>query len=206
MGRRPAVLLDRDGTLTEPRHYPSSPADLVLQAGIVRPLQRLQSLGIALVVVTNQAGLAHGYFADKDLDAMHIHLRSELAADGVHLDGIYACPHHPDGVVADLSVQCTCRKPEPGLLLMAARELGLDLSRSWMVGDFASDVAAGRRAGCHTAWVGPAALQTNGPEFVEAKDPNLRAATTAEALQTIADLMVSQRDLKGGAIVERRLR
>ncbi|MFF2816317.1 D-glycero-alpha-D-manno-heptose-1,7-bisphosphate 7-phosphatase [Kitasatospora cineracea] len=182
MNGRPAVLLDRDGTLTEPRHYPSSPAELVLQPGIGAPLRGLRELGVALVVVTNQSGLARGLFTPQDLDAMHRHLRSRLRALGVRLDGIYHCPHHPDGTVPELAVRCRCRKPGPGLLLRAAEDLHLDLARSWMVGDFASDVGAGRRAGCRTALVGPAAADP----APDSPAPDLRAPTTARALELIA--------------------
>ncbi|MFF8726198.1 D-glycero-alpha-D-manno-heptose-1,7-bisphosphate 7-phosphatase [Streptomyces sp. NPDC015171] len=181
---RPAVFLDRDGTLTEPRHYPSRPSDLVLQPGISPWLRTLrEEHGAALVVVTNQSGLARGLFGAPDLAAMHRHLRAELAAFEVELDAIYVCPHHADGVVPGLARSCACRKPEPGMLLRAAAELRLDLSRSWMVGDFASDVEAGSRAGCRTAWVGPGAAATasaGGPPV-----PTLRTATTAEALRAV---------------------
>ncbi|MFD8722639.1 D-glycero-alpha-D-manno-heptose-1,7-bisphosphate 7-phosphatase [Streptomyces sp. NPDC059629] len=185
MAGRPAVLLDRDGTLTEPRHYPSSPSDLVLQAAIAEPLRELQDMGVALVMVTNQSGLARGYFAERDLTLMHTHVRTGLDELGVRLDGIYFCPHHPDGVIAGLAVPCACRKPEPGMLLRAARELGLDLGRSWMVGDFATDVEAGRRAGCRTAWVGPHATEEAASQPRNASEPTLRAPTTAEALMHI---------------------
>lgn len=176
---RPAVFLDRDGTVTEPRHYPSSPSDLVLQPGVADALRELQHLGVALVLVTNQSGLARGFFTWHDLTAMHAHLCDLLGVSGVRLDGIYVCPHHPEGTVAGLAVRCGCRKPEGGLLFQAAEELGLDLERSWMVGDFASDVLAGHRAGCRTAWVGPAAVNGSCDDTVR---PDLRRATSAEAL------------------------
>ncbi|MDO0912061.1 HAD family hydrolase [Streptomyces sp. DT2A-34] len=182
--RKPAVFLDRDGTLTEPRHYPSRPSDLVLQPGIGPWLRALREHhGAALVVVTNQSGLARGMFTGLDLAAMHRHLRTELTAVDVELDAIYTCPHHVDGVVTGLARSCSCRKPEPGLLLRAAAELRLDLSRSWMIGDFATDVEAGNRAGCRTAWVGPRAAVT--ATTGELPVPTLRSATTAEALQAI---------------------
>ncbi|MFE7076402.1 D-glycero-alpha-D-manno-heptose-1,7-bisphosphate 7-phosphatase [Streptomyces sp. NPDC057620] len=180
---RPAVFLDRDGTVTEPRHYPRSPSDLVLQTGVADALRELQHLGAALVLVTNQSGLARGYFTWNDLESIHAHLGDLLGASGVRLDGIYVCPHHPEGTVTGLAVHCKCRKPNAGLLMRAADELGLDLKRSWMVGDFASDVLAGHRAGCRTAWVGPAAVNASGDRTVQ---PDLRRATTAEALHELA--------------------
>ncbi|MFC7897766.1 D-glycero-alpha-D-manno-heptose-1,7-bisphosphate 7-phosphatase [Streptomyces sp. NPDC057381] len=183
MSPGPAVFLDRDGTVTEPRHYPSRPADLVLAPDVGPALRRLQRQGRSLVLVTNQSGLARGLFSLRALDAMHQHLRALLTAHGVRIDGIYVCPHHPDGTIDGLSFRCACRKPSAGLLLRAAEELDIDLASSWMVGDFASDVEAGRRAGCRTAWIGPAATTGNQPPGTE---PTLRAATVAEALHRIA--------------------
>jgi len=151
--RRRAIFLDRDGTLVQPRHYPSHPEELVLCERIGPPLRRLQEAGFALVVVTNQAGIARGYFGVAELDAMHRHLRRELLSGGVRLDGIYFCPHHRDGVVPELAVECECRKPRPGMILQAASELGLSLRGSWLVGDILDDVEAGNRAGCRTVLV-----------------------------------------------------
>jgi D-glycero-D-manno-heptose 1,7-bisphosphate phosphatase len=176
MSPRAAVFLDRDGTLTLPRHYPSRPEHLVLQPGVVPGLCALRSQGWLLVLVTNQSGVARGYFTAADLDVMHADLRARLAAGGAPLDGVYHCPHHPDGVVAGLAVRCRCRKPEPGLLASAAGDLGIDLGASWMVGDAVSDVEAGRRAGCRTALVGHRQAGAG---------PDLVAPSTAQALRQI---------------------
>ncbi|MFJ2478566.1 D-glycero-alpha-D-manno-heptose-1,7-bisphosphate 7-phosphatase [Streptomyces sp. NPDC087659] len=129
-GRRRAVFLDRDGTLTEPRHYPADPEELVLQPGIEAPLRAFQDEGVALVVITNQSGLARGLFNEPTLSAMHDRLRELLAQHGVRLDGIYTCPHHPDGRIAHLRTTCGCRKPAPGVLRQAAADLRLDLASS----------------------------------------------------------------------------
>ncbi|MFG2616995.1 D-glycero-alpha-D-manno-heptose-1,7-bisphosphate 7-phosphatase [Streptomyces sp. NPDC048507] len=148
------MFLDRDGTLTQPRHYPSHPDQLVLQPGICTPLRALQERGFALVVVTNQSGLARGLFDLAALDTMHRRLRYLLHRQGVRLDGIYACPHHPRAVVRQYRRICPCRKPSPGMLHSAAHDLGLDVTRSWMIGDSACDIVAGRRAGTRTVLVG----------------------------------------------------
>jgi D-glycero-D-manno-heptose 1,7-bisphosphate phosphatase len=177
MSPRAAVFLDRDGTLTLPRHYPSRPEHLVLRPDVVPVLRALRSKGWLLVVVTNQSGVARGYFTAAELDLMHADLRARLAAAGAPLDGVYHCPHHPDGAVAELAIRCPCRKPEPGLLARAATDLGIDLGASWMVGDAASDVEAGRRAGCRTVLVGHRPDGTGGPDFV--------APSTAQALRQI---------------------
>ncbi len=144
----PAVFLDRDGTLVEPRHYPCRPEHLRLYPTLGPALRRLRRAGFRLVMVTNQSGLARGYFTTDDLEQMHAHLAAELARWDVRLDATYYCPHHLDGVVASLAVVCECRKPRPGLLLRAAAELDLDLRRSWLVGDILDDVEAANRAGC----------------------------------------------------------
>ncbi|MFD4535460.1 D-glycero-alpha-D-manno-heptose-1,7-bisphosphate 7-phosphatase [Kitasatospora sp. NPDC058397] len=175
--RRKAVFLDRDGTLTEPRHYPSHPAELVLQPGIEAPLLALQQAGYALVVVTNQSGVARGFFTAETMSAMHDRLTLLLAHHGVHLDAVYACPHHPEGTLPAYQSACQCRKPAPGMLHQAAHDLGLDLTRSWMVGDSPSDVAAGQRAGTHTALVGRQAL--NCPR------PDLQSSTTYDVLRRL---------------------
>lgn len=153
MSGRPALFLDRDGTLVHPYHYPSRPEHLRLYDSLGPELHALQAMGFALVVITNQAGIARGYFTEDDLARMHEHLRSELARWGVHLDGIYHCPHHPDGAAPELSFRCSCRKPQPGMPLRAARELQLDLQHSWFVGDILDDVEAGNLAGCRTVLV-----------------------------------------------------
>jgi D-glycero-D-manno-heptose 1,7-bisphosphate phosphatase len=170
LARRVGVFLDRDGTLTLPYHHPTRPEHLVPSDGIVEPLRRLADVGVALVIVTNQSVLARGLLTGDGFAAAQSSFERKLAEAGVHFDGVYHCPHHPDGVVAALAVRCGCRKPEPGMLLRAAAEHGVDLARSWMVGDQPSDVEAGRRAGCRTVLIG---------------QPG-QGVTTAQALWTIA--------------------
>jgi D-glycero-D-manno-heptose 1,7-bisphosphate phosphatase len=175
--RRQAVFLDRDGTLTEPRRYPSHPEDLVLQQGIGPPLRALQNAGFALVVVTNQSGLARGLFHEAALDLMHQRLRGLLARHSVRLDGIYVCPHHPDATGRPYGVICPCRKPAPGMLRQAARDLDLSLPDSWMIGDSTCDIDAGRRAGTRTALIGPQTL--------DGVTPDVHWVTTADALSQV---------------------
>ncbi|MCC7022362.1 MAG: HAD family hydrolase [Thermomicrobiales bacterium] len=178
-----ALFLDRDGTLVEPRHYPSTPSDLVLQPGIGPLLRMFAAAGWELVVVTNQSGLARGYFTEEALERMHDRLREMLRVWGVELHAIYACPHHIEGIVPHLAVHCRCRKPQPGMLLEAAEDRGIDLSRSWMVGDILDDVEAGNRAGCRTVLVD---LGTEGVPDRPERWPRLVARSTADALRQIA--------------------
>ena len=143
---KPAVFLDRDGTINEEVEYLSDPGDLRLIAGAAGAIRLLNVAGMPAVVVSNQAGVGRGYFSEESVRAVNEELAKRLAAKGARLDAIYYCPHHPDE-------GCACRKPEPGMLLQAAREQGLDLQRSYMVGDKVSDLDAGRRAGCRTVLV-----------------------------------------------------
>ena len=147
MSGRPAVFLDRDGTLTLESDWVRSPDDLVLLPGAARAVRRVNEAGLAAVLVTNQSAVARGLIDERALSAIHARLAAQLAADGARLDGVYWCPHHPTEGVGELRVACGCRKPAPGLLLRAAAELGLDLARSWIVGDAARDLEAGERAG-----------------------------------------------------------
>lgn len=145
---RTAVFLDRDGTLTEDTGYPHRPEELRLVPGATDALRELQGMEYLLVVVTNQSGLARGIFTEADLEAYHAELRERLRAAGIHLHGIYWCPHHPEGRVDRWRRVCTCRKPAPGLLLRAARDHDIDLAASFLVGDASRDAEAARAAGC----------------------------------------------------------
>lgn len=147
-GGRRAVLLDRDGVINTEVDYLWRPEDLAFVPGVPQALAALQAAGWALVVVTNQSGIARGYYGEDDYQRLTAHLRDRLAAEaGVTLDAVLHCPHLPDAAVAAYRRDCDCRKPAPGLLLQAQRALGLDLAASVMVGDKGSDLAAGRAAG-----------------------------------------------------------
>jgi D-glycero-D-manno-heptose 1,7-bisphosphate phosphatase len=142
-----AVFLDRDGVLVRDRRHGADPAALEILAGVPEALRVLEAHGYRLVVASNQSGAARGLFTLGEAHQAAQSLAARLAARGVHLAGYYFCPHYPGGAVAHLAGPCDCRKPEPGLLLRAARDLDLDLSRSWFVGDTLADVEAARRAG-----------------------------------------------------------
>jgi len=144
---RPAVFLDRDGTLITELGYLGDPDALELVPGAGAALALLGRAGFARVVVTNQSGIARGLFGERDLERVHARLREALAAEGGGLELVLSCPHHPAIGAPPWRRVCPCRKPEPGLILEAARRLDLDLGRSWIVGDSARDLEAGRRAG-----------------------------------------------------------
>ncbi|HHV93097.1 MAG TPA: HAD family hydrolase [Firmicutes bacterium] len=145
-GKKGAVFLDRDGTIIEEVNYLRDPADIRLLPGAAEGLTRLQE-HYPLVIVTNQAGVARGYFDELHLSRLHRHLEHILAREGIHLAGIYYCPHHPEEGRFPYRRDCPCRKPKPGMLLTAARDLLLDLSQSYTIGDKLSDIGAGRNAG-----------------------------------------------------------
>lgn len=139
---RPAAFLDRDGTIIREREYLSDPAQVELLPGAARALRALRDAGYALVVVTNQSGIARGLYALEDYHAVDRRFRDLLVAQGAAPDAVYFCPHHPD-----FSGPCACRKPGTALYLQAAEELGLDLARSIWIGDRVSDVAAAATLG-----------------------------------------------------------
>lgn len=159
----PAVFLDRDGTLIEDTGYVADPREVRVYPRTAEALVSLKQRGFATVIVTNQSGLARGYFTEADYHAVHARL-IELLGPGL-IDATYFCADHPERASER-------RKPGPGMLLEAARDLGLDLTRSWMVGDREGDLEAGRRAGCQSILVQTglgAESETAGAAFV-AKD------------------------------------
>lgn len=148
-----AVFIDKDGTLIQDVPYNVDPAKIRLASGAGPALARLHAQGYALIVVSNQPGVAHGYFAPRALDAVYERLRLLLAPYQAPLAGFYYCPHDVSGRVARYATACGCRKPAPGLLFAAATIHGVQLERSWMIGDILDDVEAGQRAGCRTVLI-----------------------------------------------------
>jgi D-glycero-D-manno-heptose 1,7-bisphosphate phosphatase len=150
---RPAVFIDRDGTLTEEVGYVNHPKRLRLLPRSAEAVRRLNAAGVAAVVVTNQAGIARGYFTEEVLTAVNAALVAQLKEAGASLDGIYVCPHHPTDGEPPYRADCDCRKPRSGLLERAAADLQIDLARSVMVGDKPSDLVPGRALGTRTVLV-----------------------------------------------------
>jgi len=148
---RPAVFLDRDGTINEERGHIHSPEGLVLLPGATTAIRRLNESQYLTVIVTNQSVIARGKCTETGMKAIHNRLEFLMKADGAFVDGIYYCPHHPDreipGGRKDLKIVCDCRKPEPGLIKRAAKDMNIDLNLSWMIGDMTRDIEAANRAG-----------------------------------------------------------
>jgi len=169
------VFLDRDGVLIEDTGYPDDPDTIALLPGVGEGLRTLQSAGWRLVVVSNQSGVARGMFTVERLHAIHLRLRELLAQEGVVLDALYFCPHHPQGIAEPFVADCDHRKPQPGMLRSAAAELGLDLTACWLIGDRESDVQAAHRAGCRAVLLGAGASVAE-----------LKCATLVEAAEAIS--------------------
>ncbi|HIW73923.1 MAG TPA: HAD-IIIA family hydrolase [Firmicutes bacterium] len=153
-----AVFLDRDGTVNRYAGFLRRPEEFELLPGVGQAVRRLNQAGILAVVATNQPVIARGEVTPAGLREIHNKMETLLGREGAYLDGIYVCPHHPDGGYPgerpEYKIDCACRKPKPGLLLRAAEDLQIDLGASWMVGDTESDMEAGRAAGCRTAFLG----------------------------------------------------
>ena len=157
-----AVFLDRDGVINELIYYPEhgivdspfTPEQFKLFPWAGKSIKKLSKEGYKVVIVSNQPGIAKGYLSREGFGRIREKMSLDLESQGAFLDAEYYCFHHPEAKVKRFKVNCTCRKPEPGLLLKAAEELDIDLSLSWMIGDGLTDVMAGRRAGCRTILLG----------------------------------------------------
>lgn len=147
--RNKAVFLDRDGVINIDKGYLHRVEDFEFIPGASEAVRLLNDAGFLVVVVTNQSGVARGYFTMEAVELLHRHIEEALAAAGARVDAWYVCPHHPDH-----GEDCCCRKPLPGMLTQAAADLQIDLTRSFMVGDKASDIEAGLAAGCRALLVG----------------------------------------------------
>lgn len=150
--RRRAVFLDRDGTLHVEKGYLCRIEDVEFYPGVFRAIRQLRNAGFLVVVVTNQSGVARGYFTITEVNLLHRHIQAFMKRQGAGIDAFYVCPHHPDGV-PPFRETCMCRKGNAGLLLQAAADFDIDLSASFMIGDKVSDMEAAKNAGCRSLLV-----------------------------------------------------
>lgn len=148
MKKNKAVFLDRDGTIVVHEHYLSSPDQLKLLPNAAEGIRLFREHGYLIIVVTNQSGVARGFFDEERLLLIHKRLMEMLEEEGVVIDGIYYCPHHAEGVIEQYKIHCDCRKPSPGMLLDAAQRYNIDLTQSLMIGDSEADMLAGKNARC----------------------------------------------------------
>jgi D-glycero-D-manno-heptose 1,7-bisphosphate phosphatase len=182
---RSAVFLDRDGTINEECDYLFRIEDCRFIPGVAEAVKKLNHAGFMVVVVTNQSGVARGFYTEADIVKLHSWMSAELAETGARIDAWYYCPHHPEcGAGSD----CTCRKPSPGMLFQAAKEHAIDLASSWMVGDKIADVAAGLAAGCRSLLV-----RTGYGAREESQAP--AGVMVVDSLLSAAEYIISETDI-----------
>jgi len=143
-----AVFIDKDGTLIPDIPYNVNTDLIEINQDTIDGIRLLRKNGFLIIVVSNQSGIAKGYFDEEALENVSIKISSILRKQELDIDAYYYCPHFPEGVIEEYSVWCDCRKPMPGMICKAAEEFNINLSRSWMIGDILNDVEAGNRAGC----------------------------------------------------------
>lgn len=148
-----AVFIDRDGVIIEEKNYAYRIDDLAFIPGSTDAIKALSRSDYLVIIVTNQAGIARGYFTEKDYHEFTSRLLALLRDAGGRIDGVYFCPHHPTEGTGDYKIDCECRKPKNGMLKAAAKDFGIDLASSWLIGDKSSDIKAGQSAGCKTILV-----------------------------------------------------
>ena len=196
MTLRPAAFIDRDGVINLDRGYVSLPEDFEFVPGVFEGATALQRLGFALVVITNQSGIGRGLYTEHDFLTLSRWMSDHFKQRSVQIDGVFYCPHHPTEALGRYRCECDCRKPAPGMLLRAARELNLDLKRSAMFGDRVSDLQAATAAGVPLRYL----LGINGssrpapPDFAGlsiAEFSNLRQAAESVELHDAVSLLAS---------------
>jgi len=188
-----AIFLDKDGTLIQDIPYNVDPKKVVLLPFVGEGLHMLSSLGYQLIIISNQSGIARGYFNEEDLKKVYERLKELLTPYSVSFAGFYYCPHDPMGRVAEYKKDCECRKPSPGLLYRASEDQDIMLTKSWMIGDILDDCEAGRRAGCKTI------LINNGNEtkwnVSSKREPHFIASTFLDAAEAIFNRDIKQNEL-----------
>ncbi len=180
-----AIILDRDGTINVEKDYLHKIEDFEFEKGVIEGLKILSQLGYIFIVVTNQSGIARGYYSEEDLEILNNHIGEILLKEGIKIEKFYYCPHHPEKGVGKYKVECNCRKPNPGMLEEAIKEFNIDREKSFMIGDNISDIEAGIRAK-----VTPILVETgHGVEHLKKVDEMkvLRYKTLLEFSKTLID-------------------
>lgn len=181
-----AIFLDKDGTLVKDVPYNVDTHKIEILQHVVGGLRLLQKAGYIFIIVSNQSGLARGYFTEKELKQAFEHLEELFFSEGIKIDGIYFCPHHPEATVSSFRKDCSCRKPLAGMFEKAAKEHHVDLSSSWMIGDILDDVEAGHNAGVK------AILIDSGNETEWKMNPQRTPDFSAQTLHEAARYIVNQ--------------
>jgi len=183
--KRKAIFLDKDGTLIPDVPYNVNPDLISLQPGVIEGLKLLKDRGYVFAVISNQAGVARGYFTYEELQNVEDKLNLLLNKEGIQIEKYYFCPHHPLGKVPEYSIACNCRKPGPGMILQAEKDMHIDTAQSWMIGDILNDVEAGNRARCKTVLLDIG----NETEWIEGpfRKPTFVASDFLQAARFICD-------------------
>jgi len=190
MKKNTAVFLDRDGTINEEVGYLDSLDKLKIIPSAYEAIRLINESGMKVVVISNQAGVARGFFTEDFVKLTHEHLQTALRQQGATIDNFYYCPHHPTEGIEPYRKDCNCRKPAPGMLLRAVQDLNIDLTRSYLVGDRFNDMEAGKKIGVRGILVktgfGQSLLQDDGPdEATPENKPDFIAADILEAVKWI---------------------
>lgn len=192
-----AIFLDRDGVINELVYYsehgivdsPFTVKQLSLLPGASEAIKKFHKMGYKVVLASNQPGIAKGYLSPETFDEIRKKMKAELAKQGAFLDGEYYCFHHPEAKVERLKANCLCRKPKSGLLLQAAKDLDIDLSESWMIGDGLTDILAGKSAGCKTLLMGRMKCELCRLMDEEDAVPDAIAPNLAEAARKVEEVL-----------------
>jgi D-glycero-D-manno-heptose 1,7-bisphosphate phosphatase len=184
-----AIFIDRDGTISEEAGYINHPARFRVFPYSAAAIKLLNDTGWLAILVTNQAGVARGYFTEEMIHTVHNQLEIDLQKDGARLDAIFYCVHHPSVGEPPYRCDCDCRKPKPGLIVRAAKELDIDLSQSWMIGDRYSDIELARNAGTNSAFVlsGYGRGEWEHQRSAWKHEPDIVAEDLLKAVQTIVE-------------------
>lgn len=189
-----AIFFDKDGTLIPDIPYNTDIDKITLSRGAEYAISELSTLGFLLFVVSNQAGIARGFFTEKDIKKVEGKIYSIFKGLGAVLSGFYYCPHDPTGIIHPYNIECDCRKPMPGMLLKASKEHSLDLSQSWMIGDILNDIEAGNRASCKTILVD----NCNETEWLEGeyRKPDYTVISLDEAARIISSVYLTDKKVR----------
>ena len=182
---RKAVFIDRDGTLIKNIPYNANPSLISLEYYAVEMLQWMKQKNFLLIIISNQSGIARGFFSEMDVNEMHEAIQQKLSTYNVQLNAFYYCPHLVEGTIKEYAIDCICRKPKPGLIYKAAKDFDIDLNASWMIGDILNDVEAGNAAGCKTI------LINNGNETEWILNEKRAPLYTVQTLEQATEIMIT---------------
>ncbi len=187
--KKRAIILDRDGTINEDVGYPRLPSQIKIYPASFEALRKINASGFLAVIITNQSGIGRGYLTEAELETIHKKMKADFAAHGVHVDGIYFCPHYDLSSDPRYKKDCACRKPMPGLALQAARDLGIDLAGSYYIGDKVEDILFGLNIGAR-----PVLVQTGFGIETEKKlaEMNIRPAHAAPDIGDAVDWILNE--------------